>query len=49
VLLPKPTTPPFNLWLVWMGIFFFVFSIFMFLGVKQIVKEEINNLNLRNK
>ena len=49
VLLSKPKTPPFDLWLVWMGIFFFVFSIFMFLGVKQIVKEEINNLNLRNK
>ena len=49
VLLSKSKTPPFDLWLVWMGIFFFVFSIFMFLGVKQIVKEEINNLNLRNK
>lgn len=42
-----PKTPPFNLWLIWMGIFFFAFSAFIFLGVKQIVKEELTRMNFK--
>lgn len=39
-------TPPTSRWLIWMGIFFFGFSAFMFLGIKQIVREEITKSNL---
>lgn len=42
-----PNSPPFNKWLVWMGIFFFGFSAFLFLGVKHIVKEEVTKLSKR--
>ena len=39
--------PPTNNWLIWLGIFFFGFSIFIFLGVKQIVKEEVGKIKKR--
>lgn len=39
--------PPSNNWLMWLGMFFFGFSIFIFLGVKQIVKEEVGKIKKR--
>ncbi len=41
---PKPPT---GSWLIWLGIFFFGFSIFIFVGIKQIVKEELGKINKR--
>jgi len=39
--------PPMGTWLIWMGIFFFGFSAFIFLGIKQIVKEEVTKMKYK--
>ena len=46
-IISTPKTPTFTRWLIWMGIFFFAFSAFIFLGVKHIVKDELNSMNFK--